>query len=273
MDSTQQPEDDGIIRIQRLVPGQVDVVLGAHPSRKLSARPGKSRPYWLWLAGLIVAGCLAGLVVSHGRSPKVVLAPPVERPAPEPETTVIDSEPTMVASPAPAPSIHAPDLIPVAATREQPAAVQPLDNCMKSGNVIDESVLNCRFGQVPRPAQAEPAKGMVSADYMADFKANAARNPARSARPYSVATASIREWDGRNRYRAQWRVYGNTIDGDSVCENFAIRSFERRECRKAAQVNFKEECREWTKRAARNRDEDSKNAEQRYCEVAATFSP
>lgn len=106
MDSTQQPEDDGIIRIQRLVPGQVDVVLGAHPSRKLSARPGKSRPYWLWLAGLIVAGCLAGLVVSHGRSPKVVLAPPVERPAPEPETTVIDSEPTMVASPAPAPSIQ-----------------------------------------------------------------------------------------------------------------------------------------------------------------------
>ncbi|EPN42023.1 hypothetical protein A245_35605, partial [Pseudomonas syringae pv. actinidiae ICMP 19096] len=30
MESTQQPEDDGIIRIQRLVPGQVDVVLGSH---------------------------------------------------------------------------------------------------------------------------------------------------------------------------------------------------------------------------------------------------
>ncbi len=89
---------------------------------------------------------------------------------------------------------------------------------MKKGNVIDEAVANCRFGQLPRPAQAEPATGMVSADYMADFKANASRNSTRSSRPYSLATASIREADGRNRYRAQWRVYGNTIDGDSVCE-------------------------------------------------------
>ncbi|RMV77361.1 hypothetical protein ALP05_05115 [Pseudomonas caricapapayae] len=275
MDSTQQPEDDGIIRIQRLVPGQVDVVLGAHPGRKRNARPDKSRPYGLWLAGLIVAGCLAGLVASHVRGPKAVPVPVVEQPVPEAETqtTSAEGEPATVETTSPAPSTRSPGLLPVSATQEQPVNVQPLDNCMKNGNVIDESVLNCRFGQIPRPAQAEPATGMVSADYMADFKNNAARNAARPSRPYSVATASIREWDGRNRYRAQWRVYGNTIDGDSVCENFAIRSVERRECRKAAQVNFREECREWTKRAARNRDEGSKNAEQRYCEVAATFSP
>ena len=163
--------------------------------------------------------------------------------------------------------------LPSIAQPAPPAPVQPLDDCMKKGNVIDEAVANCRFGQLPRPAQGEPATGMVSADYMADFKANASRNSTRSSKPYSLATASIREADGRNRYRAQWRVYGNTIDGDSVCENFAIRSFERRECRKAAAVNFREECREWTKRAARNRDEDSKNAQQRYCEVTANFSP
>ncbi|EPN85363.1 hypothetical protein A234_07409, partial [Pseudomonas syringae pv. actinidiae ICMP 19101] len=204
---------------------------------------------------------------------KVAPLPPVEHPVAEAQTPVIDSEPAAPAAATPTTLNRTSDLMPVAATQEQPATVQPLDNCMKNGNVIDESVLNCRFGQVPRPAQTEPAKGMVSADYMADFKANAARSTARASRPYSVATVSIREWDGRNRYRAQWRVYGNSIDGDSVCENFAARSLERRECRKAAQVSFKEECRDWTKRAARNRDEESKNAEQRYCEVAATFSP
>ncbi|MFH7422844.1 hypothetical protein RA276_30205, partial [Pseudomonas syringae pv. tagetis] len=80
------------------------------------------------------------------------------------------------------------------------------------------SLLNCRIGQIPRPAQAEPATGMVSADYKADFKNNAARNAARPSRHYSVATASIREWDGRNRNPAQWRVYANTIDRDSVCK-------------------------------------------------------
>lgn len=270
MESTQQPEDDGIIRIQRLVPGQVDVVLGSHPSRQRKVRP---RPYGLWLAGLIVAGCLAGLVASQVRGPKAAPLPLVEQPAVEAQTPAIDSEPAAPSAATPSTLNRTSDLMPVAATQEQPATVQPLDNCMKNGNVIDESVLNCRFGQAPRPAQTEPAKGMVSADYMADFKANAARSTARSSRPYSVATVSIREWDGRNRYRAQWRVYGNSIDGDSVCENFAARSLERRECRKAAQVNFKEECREWTKRAARNRDEESKNAEQRYCEVASTFSP
>ncbi|KPB75373.1 hypothetical protein ACKUFS_21550 [Pseudomonas cannabina] len=275
MESLQQPEDDGIIRIQRLVPGQVDVVLGSHPRRKRVAAPRRSKPYGLWLAGLIVTLCLAGLIASHLRGPKAVPLPPVEQPAPDAAT--IDTEP----QPAPAPAAaQAPaqlrktaELLPVAATTQHPAAVQPLDNCMKNGNVIDESVANCRFGQLPRPVQAEAAKGMVSASYMADFKTNATRNPARSSRPYSVATVSIREWNGRNRYSAQWRVYGNTIDGDSVCENFASHSLERSECRKSARVNFKEQCREWSKRSARDRDEASKNAEQRYCEITATFSP
>ncbi|AHG43312.1 hypothetical protein N018_24995 [Pseudomonas syringae CC1557] len=273
MDSLQQPEDDGVIRIQRLVPGQVDVVLGSHPRRQRVAPPRRSRPYGLWLACLIVAGCLAGLIASNVRGPKAVPITPVEQRTPDAETVEIESQPAAVASTAPVNIRRTAELLPVAATPEQPAAVQPLDNCLKNGNVIDESVVNCRFGQVPRPVQAETAKGMVSADYMADFKANTTRNSARPSRPYSVATVSIREWDGRNRYSAQWRVYGNTIDGDSVCENFAIHSLERRECRKSAQVNFKEQCREWTRRVARNHDEASKNVEQRYCEIAATFSP
>ncbi|RMM18131.1 hypothetical protein ALQ81_01661 [Pseudomonas syringae pv. pisi] len=48
MDSLQQPEDDGIIRIQRLVPGQVDVVLGSHPRRKRVDTP---RRYALMACG------------------------------------------------------------------------------------------------------------------------------------------------------------------------------------------------------------------------------
>ncbi|WXF87282.1 hypothetical protein WDV92_25005 [Pseudomonas syringae pv. atrofaciens] len=271
MDSLQQPEDDGIIRIQRLVPGQVDVVLGSHPRRKRVDAPRRSRPYGLWLACLIAAACVAGLITSHAKAPKALAEPPVVQSIPETRTVEAEAQP--VADPAPAHIRKTAELVPIAATVAPPATVQPLDDCMKKGNVIDEAVANCRFGQLPRPAQAEPATGMVSADYMADFKANASRNSTRSSRPYSLATASIREADGRNRYRAQWRVYGNTIDRDSVCENFAIRSFERRECRKAAAINFREECREWTKRAARNRDEDSKNAQQRYCEVTANFSP
>ncbi|CZT31510.1 hypothetical protein [Pseudomonas cerasi] len=273
MDSLQQPEDDGIIRIQRLVPGQVDVVLGSHPRRKRVDTPRRSRPYGLWLACLIAAACVAGLITSHARGPKALAVPPVVQSVPEPETVEAETQSVAAADPAPAQIRKTAELVPIAATVAPPAPVQPLDDCMKNGNVIDEAVANCRFGQVPRPAQAESATGMVSADYMADFKANASRNSTRSSKPYSVATASIREADGRNRYRAQWRIYGNTIDGDSVCENFAIRSFERRECRKAAAVNFREQCQEWTKRAARNRDEDSKNAQQRYCEVTTNFSP
>ncbi|KPY26166.1 MULTISPECIES: hypothetical protein [Pseudomonas] len=273
MDSLQQPEDDGIIRIQRLVPGQVDVVLGSHPRRKRVDTPRRSRPYGLWLACLIAAACVAGLITSHARGPKALAVPPVVQSVPEPETVEAEAQSVAAADPAPAQIRKTAELVPIAATVAPPAPVQPLDDCMKNGNVIDEAVANCRFGQVPRPAQAESATGMVSADYMADFKANASRNSARSSKPYSVATASIREADGRNRYRAQWRIYGNTIDGDSVCENFAIRSFERRECRKAAAVNFREQCQEWTKRAAKNRDEDSKNAQQRYCEVTTNFSP
>ncbi|RJY23122.1 hypothetical protein C6381_06725, partial [Pseudomonas syringae pv. actinidiae] len=95
MESTQQPEDDGIIRIQRLVPGQVDVVLGSHPSRQRRVQP---RPYGLWLAGLIVAGCLAGLVASQVRGPKVAPLPPVEHPVAEAQTPVIDSEPAAPAA-------------------------------------------------------------------------------------------------------------------------------------------------------------------------------
>lgn len=276
MDSTEQPEDDGVIRIQRLVPGQVDVVLGSHPNRKALPPTRRKPAYALWLAGLIVVACLSTMVASHLRKPKATPAPPVEQPAPAVLPAEIETPPPQTPRATPVALRQEPSELPTSAPTAPTApsaTVQPLDNCLKNGNVIDESVLNCRFGQVPRPAQSEPAKGMVSAGYMADFKADAARPSSRPSRPYTVATVSIREWDGRNRYRAQWRIYDNTIDGDSVCENFLARSVERRECRKSAEVNFREQCQEWTRRAGRDRDAESRNAQTRYCEAASTFTP
>ncbi|RMQ51195.1 hypothetical protein ALQ04_01365 [Pseudomonas cichorii] len=279
MDSTNPQDDDGIIRIQRLVPGQVDVVLGSHPGKPRIAKPRKSRqPAWIIL-GLGLFAVIAVGLVSRTYAPRPVPQLNAEQaePAPAFNSEPVDAALMQVASeverPAPALRVE-PYIVPTPVAQPQAPAAQPLDNCIKNGNVIDESVLNCRFGQTGRPAQNAPATGMVSASYMADFKSDASRKAApRAQKPHTVATVSIREWDGNGRYRAQWRLYDDRIDGDSVCENFLNRSVERRECRLSAQVHFKEECREWTRRSARDRNEESKGMAQRYCEATTTFTP
>lgn len=275
MNSTKPQDDDGIIRIQRLIPGQVDVVLGSHPGRKKAVRPRKSPRYALAFLCLGIFGALALSLALRAYptkpAPQIVIGQPEPPALEEP----VDEAPIQVVSELARPALRVePYIVPTPVAPEQPPVAQPLDNCIKQGNVIDESVLNCRFGQTSRPAQTAPATGMVSASYMADFKSDASRkSTARQSRPYTVATVSIREWDGNGRYRAQWRLYDNRIDGDSVCENFLNRSVERRECRLSAQVHFKEECRDWTKRAARDRNEESKSTAQRYCEATNTFTP
>ncbi|GFM82476.1 hypothetical protein PSCICO_30340 [Pseudomonas cichorii] len=276
MDSTKPQDDDGIIRIQRLVPGQVDVVLGSHPGKQRIVRPRKSsRRYVLALLCLSIFAVLAVGLYSRAYSPKPVPLIALEQPEPATAPEPVDEAPVQVVSELARPALRVePYIVPTPVAQGSAPVAQPLDNCIKDGNVIDESVLNCRFGQASRPAQTAPATGMVSASYMADFKSDASRKaPARQQKPHTVATVSIREWDGNGRYRAQWRLYDNRIDGDSVCENFLNRSVERRECRLSAQVHFKEECREWTKRSARDRNEESKNTAQRYCEATTTFTP
>lgn len=276
MDFRKQPtEDDGVTHIQRLDPNRVDVVLGSHPRRK-PARQGKGP---LPVGLVIVCLAFAGLVYWLGST--------LTRPAPAatPITLARPVQPLPVAAsvpasePVPAPSAP-PAVQQVAFTASQPVAqesppvsAQPLDNCIKHGNVIDESVLNCRFGETPRPAPAPASQGMVSDRYLAEFKSGASRKEEPRRRLYTQVSMTIREWDGSDRYRAQWRQYDNRIDQDSVCENFTRASVERRECRKAAQVHFKELCREWTRRAARDRDEKSVDARERYCEVASSFTP
>jgi hypothetical protein len=149
-----------------------------------------------------------------------------------------------------------------------------LDNCLKDGNVIDENVLNCRFGQLPRPERKPVAQGMVSSSYMAELRAEKARNkPVRSTSAAEYTTIAIREWDGRNRYEAKWRSIDNHVDNASVCANFPAESVERRECRKAAKVFFKEACNDWGIRFRRDRDDASKRMEQRYCEAMGSYEP
>lgn len=274
MDSRKLPDDDGVIHIQRLDPGRVDVVLGSHPRTKPAGRSGRSRPYGLILALVGLAGIAYWVGSSRLVRPTpavVTYAAPSPDAAPDPQMLPA-SQP--VTNQAPRPPVQLASYVPPQpATQSAPASAQSLDNCIKQGNVIDESVLNCRFGEVPRPVQTETPNGMVSSRYMAEFKAGARSEEPRQGKSYTQVSMSIREWDGSDRYRAQWRQYGNRIDADTVCENFLNRSVERRECRKSAQVHFKELCREWTKRAARDDDKTTVDTQERYCDVASTFSP
>ncbi|MDR6679049.1 hypothetical protein [Pseudomonas oryzihabitans] len=67
----------------------------------------------------------------------------------------------------------APPLVPAAAApRQAIVAPQPLDVCLKQGNVVDEEVLRCRYGAVAHAQEPALApQGMVSAAYLAKYKA------------------------------------------------------------------------------------------------------
>jgi hypothetical protein len=238
-----QPDDDGLTRIQRLSPEHFDVVLGAHPGKRKAADTPAPRSFARLAVFLTVLGTIAYLLTTHFHTRKPTVTTPL--------APAVFSEPIAVTV--------------------APAQAQP--------SVAPEPTLGIVS---PRPAppppqhssQAPAPQGMVSANYLADFKSDSqhSNTPQQKSRAV-IVTASIREWDGRNRYRAQWRLFNNLIEGNSVCFNFPSTSIEHRECRKAAQVFFKEECREWTKRWNNDREEQSKSTEQRYCEAAKSFNP
>lgn len=153
---------------------------------------------------------------------------------------------------------------------------QPLADCIKSANLIDENVVTCRYGALPRDQRTAPSSGMVSAHYLAQYQADQAnRNnaPARRSASAEVTRVEIRSWDGNKSYPAEWHALDNRIDSRSVCINHRRGSIDYRECRKAAKVHFREQCRGWEKRWERDRQEWSKRMEQRYCSAANGFSP
>ncbi|MBU1331276.1 MAG: hypothetical protein KJ884_04180 [Gammaproteobacteria bacterium] len=153
---------------------------------------------------------------------------------------------------------------------------QPLADCIETANLIDENVVACRYGTLPRDHRPAPSSGMVSAQYLAQYKAdqaNRSHTPARPSANREVDQVWIERWDGGGSYLAEWHSLNNRIDSSSVCANHRRGSIDYRECRKAAKVHFREQCRAWEKRWARDRLEWSKQMEQRYCSAANGFSP
>lgn len=180
---------------------------------------------------------------------------------------VTASHPAPVIKPAisnPVPPIYTSDAL---------IAPKPLADCIKPDNIIDEAVATCRYGQFPRASNNPDAQGMVSASYMAQYKAD--QLPARTKRltAYNVETATVWQWDGKRTYAAEWAINDNRIEGSSVCTNYRRGSIEYRECRKGAKVYFREKCREWGKRSGTDRSDSSKAIEQRFCSAGEGFNP
>lgn len=262
------PDEDGVTHFQRLNPQQFDVVLGSHPGKRPPAKPPGFKMSWIvGLALLGVGACIfAARQQGHASAPQ----PPDAMQAPVAADEQTDTVPVQPVTP-----IILPAVVTASRAQAEPIAAkpQPLDNCLKNGTTINEEVAKCRFGEVPKPDSATAsAQGMVSARYMAQYKADQARPVSRPGKPYQIATVEIREWKGRNRYRAQWKIVDNEIDNGSVCANFPSDAVEHRECRLAAVVYFKEACQEWGKRADHENDEQTLAAQQRYCLATKTFS-
>jgi len=117
---------------------------------------------------------------------------------------------------------------------------------------------------------------MVSAHYLAQYQAEQANRSQASGRrsiSRNVDVQWIKGWDGGTSYLAEWHALNNRIDSRSVCANHRRSSIDYRECRKAAKVHFREQCRDWEKRWEQDRQEWSKQMEQRYCSAANGFSP
>lgn len=75
--------DDGVIRINRLTPGHVDIVLGSHPGKALPRPIRPQRPYaMILLCGLLALLSLC-LLLSQLRRHAADIAPPPKTQAPE----------------------------------------------------------------------------------------------------------------------------------------------------------------------------------------------
>lgn len=101
-----------------------------------------------------------------------------------------------VQTPAPSPPPSAP------APRQAIAAPQSLDACLKQGNVVDEEVLRCRYGAMPRAQETASApQGMVSAAYLAQYRAERDLARVRPSSPLSFSDSHlVPKWSGSGSY-------------------------------------------------------------------------
>ncbi len=197
------------------------------------------------------------------------------------------AQPVPIPLPAPLPSVAAPSPAPppVAVKPPAPAAPKPrkppvekaLAQCLPRSGVLDNRVARCRFGTADgAPAEAArggPVQGMVSAEYLARYRAERA-NPLPAAADDNLERTSqpIQHSDGKD-YLAEWSVRNNHIDHASVCSNYRQHSIEHRECRKAARAWYRQECRRWEQRQDPERAERVQRMRERYCSAATRFRP
>lgn len=237
------PANDNGVHFQRLDPTQIDVVLGsALPRVNASTRRDSRSGFWI----VLLVGAVAaywGFSGRENRQPSVAVPPATEASEPAPVTLVQ----TAVAS-------------------------QVVNQVVIINAPTKPARLQSQAAPEPLPAASAP-QGMVSAQYLAQFKAGSGRTSAAPVHPAQIATVTIREWDGPNRYVAKWRIEDNVIDQGSVCFNFPNDSIEHRECRRAAQQYFRTQCKDWTRRAEKARDKETRQARGQLCEVAQVFVP
>ncbi len=222
----------------------------------ISPRPRKRRglsPLLLiWLLVPVVALWLNWPILKQHFTPEEIAA---TSPPPSP-SSVVSHAPAVYEQPQQAIELQA------------PASTRPLEECMQGKKVIDEDVLRCRYGELPRSRpQVDEPRGMVSAAYLNQYKAEQAANSTRrtAASQSSNDAHTIPSWDGRTSYLATWSISGNRIDYGSVCTNYRKGSIEYRECRKGAKQWFKSQCEYYR--------QDSSVLRDRYCSAASGFSP
>ncbi|WP_263261762.1 hypothetical protein [Pseudomonas sp. RIT-PI-S] len=243
--------DDGLTHFQRLDPSQIDVVLGSARSAR-PAPPAREGRGTVWLLA-VVAIAIAGWGLSNRGGAGDVAAVAATNP--------------------PTPVVTEPEVRPVAVV-----------NTAVANQVVNQAtvvIINApaRAGSPKAAAPTEQAappttpQGLVSAQYLAQFKAGANRPAATAPRQVQIASVTIREWDGPNRYVARWRIEDNEIDQNSVCFNFPDDSIEHRECRRAAQQYFRDQCKDWTRRAEKAHDRETRDARSQFCAVAQGFAP
>lgn len=219
--------------------------------------------------GLAVLAVLSGalyLLYAHGPLRNWLAPPPA----------VVET----VAPPQAAPAAHRTpqhlEPIQPSSTALQPRAPSALADCMGADKVIDENVVRCRYGELPRSAPPEQVQGMVSAQYLARYreaKTDVAGSGKSSGTSMERVIETVPKWSGGDTYQAAWQVLDNRIDYTSVCANHRRGSIDYRECRKGAKQFFKEQCRAWGKRWEAEREPRSKRMEDRYCSAGNGFSP
>lgn len=233
----QPANDPGVTHITRLDPNTVDIVLGSPRSARRTPA-AKHTPWRRW--GVLLALGL-GAAWYFNKSATPASAPAMPSVAPAPDTVMARPEPEIAAS------VPAHTFVPIETrTLDQAPAATP-----------------------PVPSNT-PRTGLVSQAYLDKY--HASRQPPVRSRPYQVASVAFPSFNG-TRFHTQWKIYDGVIDGGSVCTNFAENTGERMDCRSAAQLFFRDECKQWSRRAEKNRDEVTRATRQQYCTASTAFVP